>query len=246
MVVTLTIVRYPKRYIYFGFLSMAVFPVFLWKNSFLSFYKLMGCGRNGTFDIRPDLRQWAILAIHKEGQTASAGCEGLYGKKIAGWWKRFQCEVMSIGLEPIEGHGTWEGKECFGSLPKQSAFNGLIGVLTRASIRVGKARSFWKHVPAAAADVKSAPGYITSFGIGELPWIRQATFSVWENKEAMKTYAYRKKPHQQVIEKTRKEKWFREEMFVRFRILWTTGTLNEKNEIGNHLKNENGNMPALQ
>lgn len=198
----------------------------------------MGSGKNGTFDIRPDLRQWAILAVHKNEFHAEKDNIVLYGKKIAGWWKWFHCEVMTIALQPLEGHGKWDGKECFGLLPKHSSFDGLIGVLTRATIRANKARSFWKNVGAAANDVKQSPGFITSFGIGELPWIKQATFSVWQNKEAMKNYAYGKKPHQQVIQKTRKENWYSEEMFVRFRILWTSGSLYGKNEIEEYINKE--------
>ncbi len=236
MTTTLTIVRYPKRLAFFGFLSMAVFPIFLWKNKFISFYKLMGSGKNGTFDVRPDLQQWAILAVHKNEQASPASNEFLYGKKIAAWWKRFYCEAITIALEPIEGHGKWDGKECFGQLPKHSSYDGMIGVLTRASIRIQKARSFWKNVSAAAEDVKQSPGFITSFGIGELPWIKQATFSVWKNKEAMKNYAYKKRAHQDVIQKTRKENWYSEEMFVRFRILWTNGTVNGKNDISPYLE----------
>ena len=228
---TLTIVRYPKPYAFFGFLSMAVFPLFLRKNKSITFYKLMGSGKNGTFDVRPDLRQWAILAVFPSTIPAISDNVSLYGKKIADWWKNFHCEVLTIALEPIEGHGKWDGKECFGSLPKQSSYEGLIAVLTRASIRISMVTSFWKNVGNAAASVFDAPGFILSFGIGEVPWIKQATFSVWQSKEEMKNYAYKNQPHQQVIQKTRKENWYSEEMFVRFKILWTSGTVKGENKI---------------
>ncbi len=228
---TLTLVRYPKRFAFMGFFSMAVFHLFLWKKKSITFYKLMGCGKNGTFDIVPDLRQWAIMAVFSSENTYPVSIQDLYGKQIANWWRRCHCEVLTIALEAIEGHGKWDGAECFGVLPKTSAYEGMIAVLTRATIRVNKVRSFWRNVGAASGAVKSAPGFITSFGIGEAPWIKQATFSIWQSKEQMKAYAYHIKEHRQVIQNTRKENWYKEEMFVRFRILWTSGTLSGKNEL---------------
>ena len=228
---TLTIARYPKWYSLFGFFSMAVFHFYLRRNKNIFFYKLMGSGKNGTFDVQPDLRQWAILCVFKNDISTRVAVDNLYGNFIASWWKKLQCEVMTVALQPIEGHGKWDGSECFGALPKTSAYEGLIAVLTRASIRLSKVKSFWKNVSDAAQAVHNADGFITSFGIGEVPWIKQATFSVWQSKEAMKAYAYKQRSHQQVIQKTRKEAWYSEEMFVRFKILWTSGTVNGKNEI---------------
>jgi hypothetical protein len=42
----------------------------------------------------------------------------------------------------------------------------------------------------------------------------------------MKNFAYSMKLHADVIKKTRKEKWYSEDMFVRFAIIRTWGTLN--------------------
>ena len=228
---TLTIVRYPRWLSAAGFLSMAVFHLFLQKQKAIRFYKLMGSGKNGTFDIRPDLRQWAILAVFDKELNAEVSTEQLYGKKIAAWWKRCRCEVMTIAVEPIEGHGKWDGKECFGTLPKASSYEGAIAVLTRATIRLSKMTSFWKNVKSASRSVQTSPGFILSFGIGEVPWIKQATFSIWQNKNAMKEYAYKMKSHQEVIQKTRKENWYSEELFVRFKMLWTSGSLSGKNRL---------------
>ncbi|MFT4153617.1 hypothetical protein [Parafilimonas sp.] len=40
---------------------MALFRLPLWLHKKIKFFKLMGSGRNGTFDIHPDLNQWALL-----------------------------------------------------------------------------------------------------------------------------------------------------------------------------------------
>ena len=71
----------------------------------------------------------------------------------------------------------------------------------------------------------AAKGLISSLGIGEMPLIKQATFSIWENKAAIKAFAYQLKEHQEVIRKTRAEKWYSEDMFVRFKILEVVGTI---------------------
>lgn len=62
------------------------------------------------------------------------------------------------------------------------------------------------------------PGLIFSVGIGELPLIQQATFSIWENIEAMTDYAYKSPQHKKVIQMTQKINWYKEELFARFLI----------------------------
>ena len=126
-------------------------------------------------------------------------------------------------LQPIEGHGSWDGKKVFGDLSKRTEDTGSIAVLTRATIRINRLKNFWKNVDAVSGIMPSAPGFILSYGIGELPWIKQATFSIWQNKESMKAFAYSMQQHADVIKKTRKEKWYKEEMFVRFKILSVKG-----------------------
>lgn len=231
----LTIVRYPKWAAWAGFLSMAYFRLPLFFNKKATFYKLMGCGKNGTFDKVPDLQQWAILMItdknKKNDFQSHFNYKKLYGRFITNWWKYFGCSKWTIILEPIEGHGTWDGKEVFGSLPRTSGYDGLIAVLTRATIRLNRLQHFWKHVSAVARIMSSSDGFITSFGIGEVPWIKQATFSIWKNKESLKTFAYKMPVHTEVIKKTRQEKWYSEDMFVRFKIIASLGSINGINPL---------------
>jgi hypothetical protein len=172
----------------------------------------MGCGKNGTFDKHPDWNQWAILIVY-EGPTP------ISIHFINRWFKIFKAEVSILSLQPIEGHGTWDGKEVFGKLPKQTDYAGSVAVLTRATIRLSKLKAFWSNVDGVAKQMEGAEGLITSLGIGEVPFIKQATFSVWKTKADMKNFAYKMNEHAEVIKKTRKEDWYKEEMFVRFRIV---------------------------
>ena len=239
MTSTLTIIRYKKRYILFAFLAMAIFRVPLGLNKRCSFWKLMGSGKNGTFDKTPDLQQWAILSVSnfkfKEVQLKHYSREillqKLYGTLIRKWLTIFNCETITYLLEPIEGHGLWDNKKVFGELPPKSDFEGQIATLTRATIRLSKLKSFWQNVNGVASKMSGASGFITSYGIGEIPWIKQATFSIWQSKEAMKNFAYQMKEHQEVIQKTRQQKWYSEDMFVRFKINGCIGTVNGINPL---------------
>ena len=216
MFCTLIIARYPKYYGIFGFFSMAIFRLPLIFDKKIKFWKLMGSGKNGTFDIKPDLNQWALLYTMAQRSTHIPPF-------IKNYFKFFKCDVKQIILQPVEGHGLWDGKKVFGELSKQNDYNGPVAVLTRATICVKRLRHFWKNVDAVADKMTTAPGFILSYGIGEMPWIKQATFSVWQNKESMKAFAYNMQQHADVIKKTRREKWYKEELFVRFKILEAKG-----------------------
>jgi len=47
----------------------------------------------------------------------------------------------------------------------------------------------------------------------------------------MKAFAYRNKEHAEVIKKTREQRWYSEDMFIRFRITGSTGTLRGSNPL---------------
>ena len=233
MLVTLTIIRYPKKYISLAVLAMAMHHIPLWLNKKISFYKLLGCGKNGTFDKNPDWQQWGILTVRENLESINTAQlnVSLFGRFIQKWLQFFNTETWTILLEPIEGHGKWDGKEPFGQHPKQNSYNGPVAVLTRASIRLSKLKAFWSNVGKVAVQMDGAKGFITSVGIGEIPYVKQATFSIWQSKEDMKAFAYNMREHQEVIKKTRKENWYSEDMFTRFIPLQSFGTIKGCNPL---------------
>jgi hypothetical protein len=162
---------------------------------------------------------WGVLVVPVDQSPDRQSYPLITRGFISAWYRLFQCSITHYGLKAIEGHGTWDGKHPFGQLPRQSDYEGKIAVLTRATIRISKLSAFWGHVEKAATNLERQPGYLTSIGVGEVPWIKQATFSIWSSKADMKAYAYRHMQHQDVIRKTKKENWYREEMFVRFQVL---------------------------
>jgi len=202
---------------------MALFHIPLFLNRKIYFYKLMGCGKNGTFDIHPDFNQWAIMVFFNQEETSKAveisEPGKILGKFIPFWWQLFTTKINWFLLEAYAGHGSWDGKTFIDNRKETVEPVGRIGVLTRASIRLSRLKEFWKAVPKVAQNMDKNKGFVYSVGIGEIPFIKQATFSIWESAEEMKAFAYKKRDHQKVIQKTRKEQWYTEEMFLRFRIL---------------------------
>jgi hypothetical protein len=232
MYAVLTVSRYPSKFIYFAICAMAFFRIPLSGKKDIIFSKLMGCGKNGTFDIHPDWNQWAVMIFTKKKPDISAlqanpvnGLSEIYGTFISNWWKRFNCETWTIVLELSEGHGSWNGIKLKPETNTKNIQEGPVAVLTRATIRLQKLPDFWKNVAPVARQMEHADGLIASIGIGEMPFIRQATFSIWKSMDDMKRFAYTMHEHRDVIKKTRKEKWYSEDMFLRFSPLFTQGSI---------------------
>lgn len=210
---------------------MALFRPSLALNKAISFYKLLGTGRNGTFDKNPDWQQYGIFSVSDHPDAiGDSGYDvwrkNYYGPFINGYWNWAGAITGSFILEPILSHGTWGGRELFTNARGKDA-EGPVAVLTRATIRLSRAREFWANVPAVQQQMKDAPGLLYSAGVGEMPFLRQATFSVWENDRAMRSFAYNMQEHREVIQRTRTRNWYSEEMFTRFRVLHAAGPLLE-------------------
>lgn len=222
MMVSLTIVRYRKALIPFALLAMAVHRLPMMFQHGCTFWKFLGSGRNGTFDLQPDWRQWGLLAVWKQEDDYNQFSTSSFVTK---WWRLLGAESWTVLCQPLQSHGKWDGEEPFGK-PADAIPKGPVAVLTRATIKISRLKNFWSHVDEVADLMTQAPGYITSIGVGEAPVYRQATFSVWESFDAMKAFAYGSKQHAEVIKKTRSEGWYSEELFARFAIIKSTGTLN--------------------
>jgi hypothetical protein len=201
-------------------------------NKNVVFSRLLGCGKNGTFGLHPDLQQFGMITMSDDDKWAGnllnesyqAWKKKYYGSFITSWWRLFNAETWTIILRPVMAHGKWGGIEIIPSA-NDPAPGGFVAVLTRASIRPMKALAFLKNVPAVEQEMRQAKGLQFSIGIGEMPLFRQATFSIWTDLESMKTFAYDIRNHKDVIRKTREGNWYSEELFARFIPLQSAGTL---------------------
>ena len=227
MIVSLTIVRYRKAFIPVALFAMAIHRIPLWLQKGCTFWKLLGSGRNGTFDLQPDWQQWGLLAVWDSREDFEQFNQRSFINK---WWNMFTYERWTLLCYPLQSHGKWDGKEPFGDADIKN-YIGPVAVLTRATINISRLKNFWANVDGVASLMKDAPGFITSFGIGEAPVYRQATFSVWRSIGDVKAFAYASKEHAEVIKKTRLEKWYSEELFARFIPIESIGTINGKDPL---------------
>jgi hypothetical protein len=126
-----------------------------------------------------------------------------------------------------------EWKQPFEPTLIQQTSSGPVAVLTRASVNWLALPNFIKFGAKTSKALDNAAGLICSIGLGELPFVRQATFSIWESVEAMKEYAYKTPHHQDVMRRTRAEKWYKEELFARFAPISSEGTWNGTDPLQN-------------
>ncbi|RNI27813.1 spheroidene monooxygenase [Rufibacter immobilis] len=189
----------------------------------LNFFKLLGSGQGRGFSLKPNWYRYGLMATW----SSPAAAEDFFkGHPLLEEYRQHTFEQYHLDLQPLQAHGLWSGQNPFTSETLPAPADKPIAVLTRASIRLTKALDFWKHVPQASASLDHANGLLASIGLGEAPFLRQATFSLWKDEASMKEYAYRMAAHREVIKNTRTRGWYSEELFARFTPLHSEGTWN--------------------
>lgn len=221
---TFTAVRYAPSRAAWGALHMATQRPLLSRTPGLRFSRLMGTGSGLGFSAVPDPLTWALFAVWED---ADAWAEFDARSAVMRQYRDRGDEAYTLLLRPLSAHGRWGGEEPFGALPAEAApdADAPVAVLTRAAIRLNRARRFWSRVHPVDQTLRGNPDLLLAFGVGEVPWLRQATVSVWRSAAAMRAWAYRTPAHADVVRRTRAESWYGEELFARFRLLGTQGTL---------------------
>jgi hypothetical protein len=199
---------------YWAFAMMGRGPWLLRGTPGLQFYKLLGSGGGNGFSTRPNFGLYALLGVWENEAAAS---RFFAGHRVFRGYVQHAAAVQTVYLRATAGHGTWDG---FGAFETTGAFDPAAptAVLTRAAIRWRYIRQFWKHVGPVSRDIEGRPGLRYAVGVGELPFVALATFSLWETGSAMLDYAYRRKRHAGAVRETREKGWFSEELFVRFTV----------------------------
>jgi hypothetical protein len=225
--VTLSLWHVPRRAVPGALVRMGTGRLQLRRTPGLGFAKLLGTGSGRTFTVRDaDPRRWGLLAVWDDEAAAAAFADG----PLVASWRRIADEEWTARLRPLSAHGRWAGREPIGS-PRPARWDGPVAAVTRARLVPRKAAAFWRAVPPVSADLHGGPGLRFALGIGEAPVGLQGTFSVWESAAALNAFAYGRPAHTDVVRRTAAEGWYAEELFARFAVLSTAGTVHGRDPL---------------
>ncbi len=219
----LTVVRYRPGRAALGAWHMAAQRPLLARVPGLRFARLMGTGRGIGFSAVPDFGTWALFTVWDDAPSWERFAAG---SRVMRQYHARGDEVYSVLLSPLSAHGRWGGDEPFAltAPPARPDPTAPVAELTRATIRPSRALRFWSRVAPVDATLRGHPDLLLTFGVGEVPYLRQATLSVWRSAAAMQAWAYGSEAHAETVRRTRAEGWYSEELFARFRLVGTRGT----------------------
>jgi hypothetical protein len=159
-------------------------------------------------DLRPT--RWALLTARTDGRaTAPWAPHG---------------EAATLQLRPLSGYGGWDGRRLLDA-ELAASWTGPVAVLTRATLRARHVRRFYAAVPAVARDIAAADGLRVAFGIGESPWLRQGTVSVWDSAAAVSAFLRGSAAHGSAVRRTPQVGWYAEELFARLAVVHGSGSI---------------------
>ena len=148
---------------------------YLENNTDISFFKMLGTGIEGGF-VLPDFSVYSLLCVWKDKES---GLNFLNDSDHANEIKKKAKKRIDYLMVPILSNGLWDKVNPFNYKKTENIDpNNKIGVITRGKIKLTKQLDFWLNVPAASKAIKFAKGVEFYKGIGELPFLSQATFSV--------------------------------------------------------------------
>lgn len=177
------------------------------------FSKALGTG-SGFLPHQADLTRWARLTTWSRSPADHAPPGAT--------------EQWRVDLRPLRSRGRWSGQEPFGA--PQDSHPGTTAVLTRARLRVTRAPRFYAAVPAVTRSLEAVDGVRVSLAVGEAPIGLQGTFSVWDSPEQLTAFAHAG-AHRDVIARTPEAQWYAEELFARFAVEASAGTLDGRDPL---------------
>jgi hypothetical protein len=185
----------------------------------LDFWRLLGTGEGDDTGPSADLRRTALFAVWREEHALD---EFLARSPIAARWREAE-EAWTVRLRGVGGHGRWRGHDVLAGLAPGSS-SGRVAIITRADVRPGAWFAFRSAGAPVSAEVRAAPGLIDVVGVGEAPLGRLGTFSLWQSLDAARRFSSSMPSHRHVVARTRRERWYGEELFARFEPYGSSGT----------------------
>lgn len=228
-ITTISLFRFSKLAArWWAFRQMAFAPAVLSKAEGLIFGKVLGSGAGNGFSPWPN---WGVYALLGVWENEAAARHFMAQHPLFEAYTLRSNSHYSVFLRTVKAHGAWDGQSPFvpGTTIEEHA---PMAVLTRATIYARHLWRFWRYVPPVSRSIENREGLLLSIGIGELPWIQQATFSLWRSSAHMNAYAYQSHYHSEVVKKTRQLGWYKEELFARFVPFDTEGSWNGENPLG--------------
>ena len=176
----------------------------------LLFSKVLGSGYEGGFGLRPSPSRQGVFGLFESMQTAQAFID--QSSVIEAYQERSN-ELCWVILKTWSCRGSWDGQSL--NVCAAQPIKGPVAALTRASIKLAKAPAFWRHAPPSQTALADAKGCQLAVGLGEAPFVRQATFTIWDSVTDMNAYA-RSGSHLEAIQAAAENDYFSESMFARF------------------------------
>lgn len=208
-----------------GFRNMGLVPPLLKNTPNLKFFKILGSGSGNGFSKWPHWGQYFLLTVWTKLESAQAFFDQNSASSAMQRVRKHRSTEWSLVLEPYQSFGQWTKVNPFSTDQHERNPSSTLVVLTRAQIKWSMLWRFWHDVPEISASMSDFPDCLFAVGVGELPLIQQATFSLWRSEKAMKAFAYQNHEHKDVVKRTRQLQWYSEELFARFNLLEYWGEL---------------------
>ena len=176
----------------------------------LQFYKVLGSGFEGGFSTKPSLHKQGLFCVFDSEHHAK---QFRTHSKLVQAYMNHSREFFAVSLNAFSTRGSWANTQL--DITAKAPLSGPIASLTRASIKPLKANAFWKKAQPAEVSINQSEGVILSAGLGEAPYLRQATFTIWEGESALNAYA-QQGAHLAAIKAAYGQQYFSESMFTRF------------------------------
>lgn len=188
----------------------------------LQFLRVLGTGKGSSTAPSTELRRTALFCVFDDEQSADAHLNRVTHR--GGLRESWHVKLRGAG-----GHGAWRGMNIPNIMNdaqsiSRTAHDSPIALITRADVHARSWLTFGRAAKVVDEELHRSDGLLAVVGIGEAPVLRLGTFSLWRDASAMAAFARQQPRHQHVVERTRSEQWYGEEMFARFEPYWSSGT----------------------